>query len=62
MSTAFIYHLLCPFSAPSLDVVRVEFAEFQESSGELEGELEAQLDQVSNPFPPSFFASSSLPF
>jgi nuclear distribution protein NudE len=30
----------------SLEEVRAEFAEFQESSGELEGELEAQLDQV----------------
>lgn len=30
----------------SLEEARAEFADFQESSGELEGELEAQLDQV----------------
>ncbi len=42
-----------PFSPPSLvpslcslDEVRAEFTDFQESSRELEGELEAQLDQV----------------
>ena len=57
--------------AHSLEEVRAEFAEFQESSGELEGELEAQLDQVSYNPPlllfspiPSFTNRSklSLPF
>jgi hypothetical protein len=43
----------------SLEEVRAEFAEFQESSGELEGELEAQLDQVS--YNPPLLLLSSLP-